>query len=401
MDKKLIKYGIIVVGILVVIIILSLLFNTATGGTKLTYDKIETKLVSAAKKYVADKKKQNIDVLPDNPLSEPYYISADLLVNEGYLDNLSEYAKDETTCVGGVNIYNVGGDSYDYVPELTCGTYHQTVKLVDQVISDNDSGITHGSGLYQRVDGEFITDDNDLNMGNSDDFEYVFRGDEVNNYVKIDNNLWRIVSIDNDNNMLLIYNEHSQRAIAWDDKYNEEVAKYQGVNVYEQNGLESTAYKAVKEFYNGTLVLKDREVYSEKTKYYTVPMNLCVGKRSTTDTDISGNIECQSILEDQFIGLLPAYYYMSASLDSGCDTISSKSCGNYNYLSQFDDFWWLLTANSENTNEAYTVSKKYAESSLCNYKADIRPIIKIGSRVVYQEGNGTLDNPYLIKFYNE
>ena len=401
MDKKLIKYGIIIVGVLVVIIILSLIFNTATGGTKYTYDKIETKLVSAAKKYVENMKKQNVDVLPESPLADPYYLSADLLAREEYIKDLSEYAKDETTCVGGVNIYNAGGGNYDYVPELTCGIYYQTVKLVDQVISDNDSGVTTGSGLYQRIDGKFITDDSELNMVSSDDFEYVFRGDEVNNFVKIDDNLWRIVSIDNDNNMLLIFNEHSQRAIAWDDKYNEQVAKYQGVNTYEQNGLESTAYKAVKDFYNGTLVLQDRVSYSEKTNYYTVPMNLCVGKRSTTDTDISGKIECQSVLEDQFIGLLPAYYYMSASLDSGCETIVSKSCGNFNYLSKFDDFWWLLTANSENTNEAYTVSKKYAETSLCNYKADIRPIIKIGSRAVYQEGNGTLENPYQIKFYNE
>ena len=38
--------------------------------------------------------------------------------------------------------------------------------------------------------------------------------------------------------------------------YNEQVAKYQGVNTYEQNGLESTAYKAVKDFYNGVYYYK-------------------------------------------------------------------------------------------------------------------------------------------------
>ena len=130
-------------------------------------------------------------------------------------------------------------------------------------------------------------------------------------------------------------------------------------------------------------------------------MNLCIGKRSVEDTDISGNVECSVILEDQLVGLLPAYYYMSASLDPNCETITSKSCGNFNYLSQFDDFWWLMTANSANTNEAYTVSKKYAEASLCNYKADIRPTIKLGSRAVYLEGDGSKDNPYQIRFYNE
>lgn len=401
MDKKLIKYVGIVVGVIILLILILVIFNSATGRTSYTYEKIETKLTNAAKSYVKDKKKQGIDVLPESPLSAPYYLSSIVLVNEGYIKDLSEYAKDETTCVGGVNIYNAGGDKYDYVPELTCGSYFQTQKLVDKVITDNDSGITHGSGLYLKVDGKFIVDDNDFNTANSENFEYVFRGDEVNNYVQIDDNIWRIVSIDNNNDMLLIFNKHSRRAIAWDDKYNESVAKYQGVNTFEKNGLESTAYKAIKEFYNGTLELEDREKYSEKTSYFMVPMNLCIGKRSVEDKDVSGKIECQNILEEQYVGLLPAYSYMAASLDPGCETITSKSCGNFNYLSQFDDFWWLLTANSANTNEAYTVSKKYAESSLCNYKADIRPTIKIGGRAIYQSGNGSKDNPYQIKFYNE
>lgn len=400
MDKKLIRYVAIFVGVVILLMILMLIFNSASGGTKYSYEKIEDKLVNAAKKYVEAKKKQNIDILPESPLSDPLYLSATVLANEGYIKDLSEYAKDETTCVGGVNIYNAGDGNYDYIPELTCGTYHETVKLVDKIISDNDSGVTHGSGLYLRVDGKFITDEQDL-YTSSEDLEYVFRGDDVNNYVKIDDNVWRIVSIDANNDMLLIFNEHSQRAIAWDDKYNEEEAKYQGVNTFESNGLESTAYKAIQEFYNGTLVLKDRETYSPKTKYLTVPMNLCIGKRSVEDTDISGNVECSVILEDQLVGLLPAYYYMSASLDPNCETITSKSCGNFNYLSQFDDFWWLMTANSANTNEAYTVSKKYAEASLCNYKADIRPTIKLGSRAVYLEGDGSKDNPYQIRFYNE
>lgn len=401
MDKKLIKYVGILVGLLVVVMIFMIIINSAKGGTKYSYDVIETKMVNAAKKYVEKKKSQNMDVLPSSPSSAPFYLSSDVLANEGYIKPISEYAKDETACIGGVNIYNAGGGNYDYVPELTCGTYFSTEKLVDKVIKDNDGGIVRGSGLYQKVDGNFILDEQDLDRFNSEDFEYVFRGDEVNNYVKIDDNLWRIVSIDNENNMLLIFNSHSQRSIAWDDKYNEEVGKYQGVNSFEINGLESTAYKAIKDFYNGTLTLEDRATYSSKTKYLTVPMNLCKGKRSVTDTDISGKIECQDVLEDQMVGLLPAYYYMSASLDPECKTITSKSCGNFNYLSSFNDFWWLLTANSANTNEAYTVSKKYAEASLCNYKADIRPTIKLGSRAVYQDGDGSESNPYQIKFYNE
>lgn len=401
MDKKLIKYGAIIIAILVVIIIISLLFNSATGGVKLSYENIENRLVSAARKYVKNKEKNGINILPESYLSDSTYISSNILVSEGYIDDLSSYAKDNTTCAGGVNVYNAGDGHYNYVPELTCGAYYETVKLVDKVLRNNDNGITHGSGLYLRINGKFATTESELNMINSNDIEYVFRGDDVNNYVKIDDNVWRIVSIDNDNNLLLIYNDHSQKSYSWDDKYNESVNKYQGINTFELNGLESTAYKTLKEFRNGTLILMNKEKISDKINYLSVPMNLCVGKRSVEDKDVSGKIECKTVLEDQFVGLLPAYSYMSASLDPNCDSITSKSCGNFNYLATFDDYWWLLTANSENTNEAYVVSKRAVESNLCNYKANIKPTIMIGGRAIYEDGDGSETNPYTVKFYEE
>ena len=399
MDKKMIKYVAILVGLIVLTILFLLITNSIKGGVKYSYEDIETKLVTAAKKYVENKKKNNINVLPDAE-GDSFTLSANTLINEDYLDDLSSYAKDDVVCNGSVEIFNAGNNNYDYVPNLICGNVYRTsVKLAEKVVEDNDSGVTQGSGLYQRVNGKFVTDYSDLTGGGSDSFEYVFRGDDVNNYVKIDDNLWRIVAIDDSDNVLLIFNSHSQRAMAWDEKYNEDVNKYHGINTYESNGLESNAFKSVNEFYGETVVLRDREVYSPKTKYLITPMDLCIGKRSPDDSDLSGKSECSVILENQKMGLLPAYYYMSASLDSGCTSVVSKNCGNYNYLSQFDDYWWLLTANSENTNEAYTVSKKYVESSLCNYKADIRPIIKLGSRVLYSDGNGTLSNPYTVKYY--
>lgn len=398
MDKQLVKYVGILVGLVVLLMIFLLLKNSFTGGTKYTNDKIEEKLVAAAKKYVNDKAKNGQDILPDAP-GTSYSIAASILVNEGYIKDLSSLSKENVTCNGDVVIWNAGNGNYDYVPELTCGNY-TTEKLVERVVKDNDYGVTYGSGLYQRIDGVFITNDGELGK-QSENFEYVFRGDDVNNFVKIDDNIWRIVAIDRDDNMLLILENNSQKSYTWDDKYNDEIKKYQGINTYEENGLESNAYKVVREFYDGTITLMNREKLSKKLKHILVPMTLCIGKRSLTDTTTDGSAECATILEDEYVGLLPAYYYMSASLDSGCTSITSKNCGNYNYLSSFDDYWWLLTANSENTNEAYAISKKSAVSNLCSYKSVIRPIVKVGSRLIYNEGNGSRDNPYTIKYFSD
>jgi len=397
MDKKMYKYIAILLGLIVLLVIFMWLTNLVTGGSKLSYVGLEEKMVSATKKYV----EKYPNVLPSAPNSS-ITISSTNLINDGYLNELNSYIKNENViCNGSVEIFLSNDDYYNYVPNLSCGNLYSSIKLYDKVIADNEYGVVSGSGLYQRVNGEFILDENKLtDAGNSDTFEYVFRGDEVNNYVKLDDNYWRIVSINDTNDMLLIYVGHIQRTTAWDDRYNEVVNKNQGVNIYEQNGIKSRAMESVEAFYNEEVTLMNKEKYSSKTKYLITPMNLCVGKRNTTDSDMSGKAECSVILEEQYTGLLPAYYYMSASLDDNCTSIVSRNCGNYNYLSQFNDYWWLLTANSETTNEAYNVSRNTAQSNLCSSRSNIRPVILLGSRALYESGIGTEDDPYIVKFFN-
>ena len=65
---------------------------------------------------------------------------------------------------------------------------------------------------------------------------------------------------------------------------------------------------------------------------------LCIGKRNDLDTSKDGSIECSSPLENQYIGLLPLYDYMNASLDSICLNANSKECQNYNYLTILIDY---------------------------------------------------------------
>lgn len=388
------KYVGILVGLVVLVIVVLLLMNGG-GNKNLSFAEIEDKMVSAAKEYVKDK---GDDILP-SVKGDSFSLDVANLVNGEYLDELSSYTKDNVSCTGTVIIYNAGG-VYDYVPELSCGSKYETKKLSTTLIGENGSNIVvEGSGLYQRLDGKFVTAYEDLYGSGMESMEYVYRGDTVNNYVKIGDNLWRVVAIDSNQNMLMILDTHSKKSFAWDEKFNDEAGKSYGINTYERDGLQSNAYQTVQKFYEGEIPLIDKEEYSAKTKYLITPMDLCIGKRSQEDSDTSGAIECQDVLNDQVMGLLPAYYFMSASLDENCTSITSKSCGNYNYLASFDDYWWLLTGNSENTYETYSVSKKYIDVSLSKYKADIRPIIKIGARAVYSKGDGTKENPYKIKLY--
>jgi hypothetical protein len=399
-DKKMLKYVIILVGLIVLLIIISYLSNRVTGGKKYTYEQLEEKMVDATKKYIDNKKKNNLDVLPSAVGTEAEF-SATVLVNEGYLDELSSYVKGDVICNGSVHVFNAGNDNYDYEPELICGASYETQKLVNQVIKDNDFGVTSGSGLYQRINGKFVLDEQDFSQGGTDEFEYVFRGEDVNNYVLIDDNYWRIIAIDNQDNMLLLFDSRSQKSFAWDDKYNEIEKKYFGVNTYYDNGLESTAYSTIQDFYEGKVKILNNAPLSDKIKNVLTPFTICVGKRSEEDSSTDGSTECKETLDDQYMSLLPAYYFMSASLDSKCTSVTSKSCGNFNYLSGSSYHWWLLTADTANSHAAYIVSEKNITSNNCHNKANIKPTFMLGSRVLYAEGKGTEDEPYKIKYFGD
>lgn len=396
MEKKLYKVLAIIGGVIVLIMLILLISFSLSGGKKYKYEEVPKILVNAALKYA----KEHPAVYPVS-VGTSYTISSSVLINNGYMKDLSSYTdEDEVVCTGSVLIFHASLDNYDFVPTYSCGSKYSTVTLADKIIKDNEYGVISGSGMYERVDGKFVTKEEDFANGdNYTTIEYVFRGDEVNNYVKIDDMIFRIVSIDEDNNILVVYNSSVKAASPWDDRFNEDVNKNQGVNIYEQNGIKSRLMEQAENFYSGNSTLLDKIVLSNKIKYITTPMDLCVGKRSNTDSDFTGEIECKVVLSGQNSGFLAAYQYASASLDEECKNTISRNCGNYNYLSQFNDNYWLLTGNSEKSNESYVVNRNYMDPTICSARNTIRPTILLGARTLYEDGDGTIDNPYKIKTY--
>lgn len=388
MDKQMLKYlGIL--GVLLVIMILFFLVTNA-GGQKYEYREMEVQLVKAARKYAAD----NPKILPTAENSSQT-ISAKVLTNLGYIDDLSSYAKDETNCSGGVEIYQTVSGVYNYVPTLNCGKYFSSVKLSTKIINDYMGGTTQGPGLYARYDGKFLTDENDIDRLPAD--EYVFRGDGVKNYIKVEDTLWRIVAIDADGNIIAILVDELKNNTSWDNRYNVETSRYDGVNEYEMNGIKSRAMQAAENVFNEKVALLDK-LYSSRIKYMVSQMDLCVGKRGSKQEGNDGSIECKEVLEGQFSALLPAYYFMSASLDENCTKTTSKSCGNYNYLASIGNSWWTSTGNADNTSEAFVVNSRALKSQTCSYTDDIKPIVMFGSRSVYSKGSGSKDDPYIIRY---
>ena len=68
-----------------------------------------------------------------------------------------------------------------------------------------------------------------------------------------------------------------------------------------------------------------------------------------------------------------------------------------NYL-KTDYSWWLVTANSETSSEAYSISDTgVIESDTTTSYAFVRPVIYLNERTMYKEGKGTKSKPFILK----
>ena len=363
MRKRLMRIILIFVGILVVFLVV-LLIISLINGKNMDYEEIEQEMKNAAMEYYDVQK----GLLPKE--GETVTVRASTLANSEYMEPLSELRKNEE-CSGRVEIRKVG-DKYIYTPYLDCGKNYVTKELYKAVLEQGI--VTAGSGLY------------DMNG------EKVYRGEEINNYVKLDNMMFRIVKVTSNNTILLIMSEtDSNFSYNYDDRYNPEKKFNSGFNDYRV----SRVYEFLQDLYEGNT---DTAILSESDKEKLVDFDLCIGKRGPYDSDNRNAVECSDILEDQMIGLLTASDYINASLDASCKMTTDRTCQNYNYLKLGGIDWWLVTGNSLNNSEVYSVrSGGYIDEYNASSSKKIRPTIMINNNVMIKAGDGSSSNPFILK----
>ena len=357
--------------LLITILLLVILFVISNMSPKVyKYSDIETILKNAAKGYFKD----HPESLPQNEGSI-IEIDSSNLVAEGRMKELSEYTEEGVTCSGTVQVELAGGE-YLYTPYLNCGDNYATVEFYKKLI-DGENIVTAGYGLY------------------ASNGSYVYRGEDVNNYVQLDNNLWRIVKITSTNNIVLISNDRIGYGNEWDNRYNEKKGYEAGINQYSVSRIHdylNTIYDKP-----NTEEADDENPLSKKDKTRMVAFDLCVGKRSQKSEGKDNSIECAQKVPNQKLGLLTVAEYMNASLDPNCKMTISKTCKNYNYLSKVTG-WWLATADKDDSSQVYQINQsgKIVSAVASNY-IGVRPVIYLNSKVLYKSGKGTLEKPYKIR----
>lgn len=367
LKKRMIVFmGFILVGFLVLMIILFLV-STFSSHTY-EYSDIELILKNAAVAYFKD--------YPENlPVNDGDIVEVDSsnLVYAGKMKDLSEYTKEGILCTGTVQVEKSGSE-YLYSPYLSCGDDYSTVELAKKVAGDDGNIVTSGYGLYS-MNGA-----------------YVFRGEDVKNYVKLGDTVWRIVKITSDNNIVLIHDTglvYSNQP--WDNRYNEKLSYSSGFNNYKTSRMKEYLDK----IYDSPT--EDEFLLDKDNLAKIVSFNLCIGKRSANSEGNANKEECAETFPNQKSGLLTLSDFMAASLDPNCKSANNKSCTNYNYLAKVKD-WWLVTGNKDDDTTVFKVNNNgIITADTASTYSTVRPVIYLNSKVLYKDGKGTLDKPYEIK----
>lgn len=361
-------------GGIILLVVLIIIIAAIVGKIKnraLSYEKIEDKMSQAAEKYVS----KNKDLLPSDENGE-VEVDVATLVSSKYMKEISSYQKDKTVSCSGKVIVTKSNKYYSFTPYLNCGDKYATKSLVDELKKDI---VTSDSGLYEMA--QYDSKDSIKPV-------YVYRGDYVDNFVSINDKLWRVVKIDSDDNIILIkdtYKRSEDIEGPWDNRYNTSKSSNFGINNYKVSIIR-----------NSLLDYYKSEQLSDSLKAKLVLRNICVGTRKMSDTNKNGSTECKQIIQGDYLSLLTTYDYMNASLDNNCKRITDRSCGNYNYLGAHSKAFWLLNADAETTYQGYKVST-YATRTKLSSNAEGRIVLAINKNTVYVSGTGTIEDPFIIK----
>ena len=359
LNKKLMTYLIVAVGAVVLIFVVIGIIGVFKGN-RLSFEKVEQKLKSAAVSYYEDHK----EMLPKIE-GEQVTIEASTLVESKNIKSLDKITKKGAVCTGQV-VVEKNGEFYLYTPYLDCGDDYKSVSLTEK-IKENNPTTTDGDGLYQIGDN------------------LVFRGEKVNNYVSFSGKLWRIIRINSDGSLRLLQDDIEYTGV-WDDRYNIDRESSTGINDF----LKSRVRDGLVKIYN------EMGLFNDEAKSKINLKDLCIGKRYIDEKNNSGNIECATVLENEPIGLMQVNEFMVASLDENCVLADDAQCANYNYLAEYTKSTWTLNADASNTYRAFKFTGDGFTTSIASNESGLRLVIYLSGNLLYAKGTGTLEDPYVV-----
>lgn len=230
--------------------------------------------------------------------------------------------------------------------------------------------VTEGDGLYK------------------DNYEdrYIYKGANPNNYIRFNDELWRIISLEADGTLKIMKNEILKQSnfgsfsgVAWG-----------GSNIYEDF------------IFNYIRTLKDMD----KVVYHS----FSVGPVTTFNNNLSEQIKDENSEKwSDLMGLVTVSEYLRTnSNEEDCGVLSRYddrlvdpeheywNCYKTNWMDSIaTQYIWTLNYNDT---EEFTVGASYVYlASTTNINAGVVPVVYLSSHVKISNGEGTESNPYIIE----
>ena len=296
---------------------------------------------------------------------------------------------------------------------------------------------TYGMKATEYITNLLEYDGEGLKIDNTKDQNIRYYGSDPNNYVRFNNELWRIIGVFG-NNVKLVRKD-SLGELSWDSSESS-VNNGWGVNEWSQSALKNylnamyyggtsvTCYngKSKKEVTCPTGTIEEtskslidyhtwntgapnfNNLYNSTTKsldtveFYKAERGTKNGKICTSGTYCNDTVT-RTTEWTGYIALPYVTDWAYASSEDDCNTKMDKSstykCKNNNWM-QRSTIAWYLSPNARGSDAGfawYVSGDGYASYGYATYTYAVVPSIYLKSNVLIESGAGTSSNPYILK----
>ena len=209
---------------------------------------------------------------------------------------------------------------------------------------------------------------------------YFFKGANPNNYIRFNNELWRIISVECDGTIKIMRND-SIGKIVWDSSQNNNWARPASLNTY----LNGTYYNSLSSTAQGQIAIHSWSIGSVSIW----GENLDEQVNNENSRKWQGNIALPTLSE-----------YFRTNSDTSCNNYEAIDdnidCRNSTWMYNSAIQWWTLTPNGSNFVFKVSMSGSFSSYSWADGSNEIRPAIYLNSSVKITDGDGSQSNPYIL-----
>lgn len=343
---------------------------------------IVTKSFTLENKNMMDKNYLNNIYVPLSTLKKSKYLEDGTIKNPkngkemngcmkisyNYETNQYNYEYIDSDCTKDTSL---SGYIITYENELVKKEVNPITSAYDKILENYSKIISIIGGT---VDGLYDIDD-----------EYIFRGNNPNNYVKLGSGgeTYRIISLDkNDKTIKLI-------------KVSPESSSYS------KNNSNEFTTSSISEYLLNFITQGNLNKYSSKVIESNKWKNGIIDINTTMNYQVLKSVEATSSVANR-LGLINVSDYAISSLDNTCiNDIINPSCKNNNYLYNLFTSSSVWTMDNSTPGKIITIENGVVTNHTLNSSTDssyrIYPVVILKRSVTIKSGTGTSSSPYIIE----